>query len=125
MVVATRSVPDFRLQINDRDLPAALRASVTSVRYQDGIQAADRVEIGLANVDVRWLQAHIRGLGFQPLPTGLKIGPSRIGAGMDGLFDIDNTVRLSLGYAPNQVDEVFLGEVTGVEASFPKPVLMP
>ena len=35
------------------------------------------------------------------------------------LFDIDNTVRLSLGYAPGPLEEVFKGDITGVQASFP------
>jgi len=35
------------------------------------------------------------------------------------LFDVDNTLRLSLGYAPGPLDEVFKGDVTGVQCSFP------
>ena len=70
--------PDFRLRINDEEMPAGVRAAVTSVRYQDGHQAADRVEIGIANPNLRWLQRHIRGLGFRPFPTGVKIGPVRV-----------------------------------------------
>ena len=61
--------PAFKIRINEQDLPAAVRAAVTSVRYQDGRNAADRVEIGLANPDLRWLQTHIRGFGFRPFPT--------------------------------------------------------
>ena len=41
-------VPDFKLTINDSEMPAALKSSVMSVRYQDGINAADRVEVGFA-----------------------------------------------------------------------------
>jgi phage protein D len=123
MATAPRYVPDFRLQINGQDLPRALRNSITSVRYQDGHQAADRVEIGIANTDLRWLQAHIRGLGFQPFPTGIKVGPSPIQSGPvasgEGLFDIDNQVTLALGYAPGPLEEVFKGEVTGVQCTFP------
>jgi len=93
---------------------------VTSVRYQDGRNAADRLEIGLANANLRWLQTHIRGLGFQPFPTGIAVGPlGRADAGPEGLFDVDNTVSLAIGYAPDPLEEVFLGEVTGVQASFP------
>jgi hypothetical protein len=29
------------------------------------------VEVSIANVDLRWLQQHIRGLGFRPYPTGV------------------------------------------------------
>jgi hypothetical protein len=81
--------------------------------------AADRVEVGIANVDLRWLQKHIRGLGFQPFPTGVAIGPLRADPGPDGLFDVDNTLTLALGYASDQLEEMFDGEVTGVQASFP------
>jgi Bacteriophage probable baseplate hub protein len=119
MLAQPRFAPDFRLQINGQDLPSALRASITSVRYQDGTQAADRVEVGIANVDLRWLQKHIRGLGFQPFPTGVQLGPVRVGATPDGLFDVDNRLELSLGYAPDRLEPVFKGDITGVEASFP------
>ena len=119
MLAQPRFAPDFRLKINGQDLPAALRASITSVRYQDGTQAADRVEVGIANVDLRWLQKHIRGLGFQPFPTGVQLGPVRIGATPEGLFDVDNRLELALGYAPGALEPVFTGDVTGVEASFP------
>jgi uncharacterized protein len=118
MLAQPRYVPAYRVQINGQDLPAALRSSVTSVRYQDGTQAADRVEIGIANVDLRWLQKHIRGLGFQPFPTGAQLGPVRIGVTPDGLFDVDNTLELSLGYS-DSLEHVFKGDITGVEASFP------
>jgi hypothetical protein len=116
---ALRFAPDFRVTINGRELPSALRQSITSVRYEDGTQAADRVELGIANVDLRWLQQHIRGLGFSPFPTGIGIGATRITDSPTGLFDIDNTMQLSLGYAPGPLEEVFKGDVTGVEAHFP------
>lgn len=119
MLAQPRFAPDFRLRINGRDVPSALRASITSVRYQDGTQAADRVEVGIANVDLRWLQKHIRGLGFQPFPTSVQLGRIRVGAVPDGLFDVDNRLELSLGYAPEQLESVFKGDISGVEASFP------
>jgi phage protein D len=111
--------PEFRLRINGDDLPAAVRATVTSVRYQDGHNAADRVEVGFANPNLRWLQTHIRGLGFSP-PTGIKIGPIRVAdAAPDGTFDIDNKLELAIGYAPDPLADVFVGDVTGVSVSFP------
>ncbi len=67
--------PEYRLRINDANVPGPVRASITSVQYQDGVNAADRVEIGLANPNLRWLQNHIRGLGFQPFPTAIGIDP--------------------------------------------------
>lgn len=115
-----RYAPEFQLRINDQDLPTPLRSSITSVRYQDGQNAADRVEVGLANPSLRWLQDHIRGLGFQPFPTGITLGPvGRFDAVPSGNFDIDNKVTLAMGYAPDPLEEMFVGEVTGVEASFP------
>ena len=116
---ALRFAPDFRVTINGQELPAALRQSISSIRYEDGTGAADRVEVGIANVDLRWLQQHIRGLGFNPFPSGFGVGASRFSAAPDGLFDIDNGLRLSLGYAPGPLEEVFKGDITGVEASFP------
>lgn len=112
--------PDFKLAINDSDMPAALKSSVISVRYQDGINAADRVEVGFANANLRWLQEHIRGLGFSPLPTGVTLGPvGRFDVTAGGSFDFANKVSLGMGYAPNPLEEMFLGEVTGVDVSFP------
>jgi hypothetical protein len=116
---ALRFAPDFRVTINGQDLPAALRQSISSIRYEDGTQAADRVEVGIANVDLRWLQQHIRGLGFNAFPSGFGVGAARFSPAPDGLFDIDNGLRLSLGYAPGPLEEVFKGDITGVEASFP------
>ena len=113
-------VPEFKIQINDRDLPAMLRSAVTSLRYEQGLNAADRVEIGLANPDLRFLQEHIRGLGFQPFPTGIKVGPlSSPGVLPKGQFDIDNKVSVAMGYSPDPLEDMFIGEITGVEASFP------
>ena len=94
-----RYVPDFNIKINDKEIPAAVRASITGILYQDGMQEADRVEIELANTNLRWLQTHIRGLGFRPFPTGVKIGPIRaLEAAPDGTFDLDNKLSLSIGY---------------------------
>ena len=112
--------PELRLRINGDELPAAVRSTVTSVRYQDGWNAADRVEVGFANPDLRWLQKHIRGLGFQPFPTGVRIGPLRaLDAAPEGTFDLANSLELAIGYAPDPLEEVFTGDVTGVQVSFP------
>jgi phage protein D len=115
-----RYAPDFRIKINDEDMPASVRATVTSVRYQDGRQVADRVEIGLANPNSRWLQTHIRGLGFRPFPTGVKLGPvGRLDTAPEGTFDLDNKLSLGIGYTPDPLEEMFLGEITGLQVSFP------
>lgn len=114
-----RYVPDYEVRINGEPLPAAVRSTISSVRYEDGRNAADRVEIELGNPDLRWLQRHIRGLGFRP-PSGLNIGPVRVAqAAPPGTFDIDNSLTLALGYLPGPPELMFEGEVTGVEASFP------
>ena len=128
-------VPDFSLQINETDLPAGLRSCLTSVRYEDGVasmllaqdkepsKAADRVEIEFANPNLRWLQEHIRGLGFPafPLaPTAVKVGALRLPDGKAGnTFDLDNRLSLAVGYAPGAREHLFAGEVTGVQADFP------
>jgi Bacteriophage probable baseplate hub protein len=115
-----RYVPDYRIQINDRDLPAALRSSITSVKHEEGQNAADRVEIGLANQNLRFLQQHIRGLGFRPFPSGVKIGQlPGTSVAPPGLFDLDNKLTVAMGYAPDRLDPMFIGEITGVEANFP------
>jgi hypothetical protein len=112
--------PDFAVHINGDPMPASVRSVVTGVTYQDGRKAADRVEIEVANPDLRWLQNHIRGLGFQPFPSGIRVGPIRaLDAAPDGTFDIDNRLSLELGYAPDPLEPMFDGEITGVEVSFP------
>lgn len=111
--------PDFKIKINDQELPRDLRSAITSVTYQDGTQAADRVEVGIANIDLQWLQEHIKGLGFRPFPTKINTPTTKIDPLPPGLFDIDNKLTLKLGYAPDPLEEMFIGEVTGVEASFP------
>jgi len=85
--------PEFHLEINETRIPAALRASITSVSYTDGMKGADRVEIALVNPDLRWLD--------HPL---LRPG---------------NLLSLKMGYAPDPLEEMFVGEITGVNASFP------
>ena len=112
--------PDFRLAINGAPVPPELRATVTSVKYTDGRNAADRVEIGLANPDLFWLRKHIKGMGFSPFPTRL---PGPVGTEHSitpiGLLDIDNELSLALGYADSGPRHMFDGEITGISASFP------
>lgn len=112
--------PDFRININGEEMPAVVRSTVTSVRYQDGQNAADQVTVSLANPQLRWLQKHIRGLGFQPFPTAVNIGPFRAGSVVpEGTFDIDNKFDLYLGYAPDPPEKMFEGELTAAEVTFP------
>ncbi|HEV7473307.1 MAG TPA: hypothetical protein VGN90_04605 [Pyrinomonadaceae bacterium] len=85
--------PDFRLKIGGDTIPAALRAAIVSINYQDGMEGADRVEVTIANEDLRWLD--------------------------HPLLQVDNGLKLSLGYVPDPLEEVFVGEITGVETNFP------
>lgn len=115
-------VPEFRVEINDNPIPAELRAAVTGVRYEDGMDVSDRVEIDFANPDAYLLQKHIRGLGVQPFPTGVRVGQlhsKAVSVVPQGLFDLDSKLTLAMGYAPDQPIGMFEGEVTGVEADFP------
>jgi hypothetical protein len=85
--------PQFKVLINDQPLPIGLRGSMTSLTYQDGIEGADRVEVTFANQNLRWLD--------------------------NPILQVDNGFKLSIGYAPDPLEEVFVGEITGVEPSFP------
>jgi hypothetical protein len=86
-------VPQYRVLINDEPLPLGLLGSITGVTYQDGIEGADRVEVTFANPHLSWLDHPV--------------------------LQADNGFKLSIGYAPNPLEEVFVGEITGVEPSFP------
>jgi phage protein D len=85
--------PDYRIEIAGAAIPAAMRASVIRVNYTDGIQGADRVEITLANDKLQWLD--------------------------HPLLQVDLSFALRIGYAPGPLEEVFVGEITGVNVSFP------
>jgi phage protein D len=112
--------PDFQITINDAPVPAQLRATVTSVRYEDGRNAADRVEIALANPDLFWLRKHIKGMGFAPFPTRLPALPGQpISITPEGILDIDNSLTLAMGYVGEGMQHMFAGEITGINATFP------
>lgn len=85
--------PNFSLHVAGEPLPTAMRASITSIRHQDGMQGADRVELTLANDRLQWLDHPL----LQP----------------------DTPLELYLGYAPDPLERVFVGEITGVETTFP------
>jgi phage protein D len=88
-----RYAPDFRIALDGDAMPAAMRARVMRVTYEDGIKGADRVEIALANDGLQWID--------------------------HPLLQVDNKLELSIGYAPDALDKVFVGEITGVNAAFP------
>jgi phage protein D len=115
-----RYAPDYRIEVAGKPLPKAVRGAVTSVRFQEGLQESDRVEVALANPDLRWLQEHIKGLGFSPYPTRVKLGPRHgLPLAPAGTFDIDNSLTLAIGYAPDPLQPVFVGDVTGLQVAFP------
>ena len=86
-------VPEYRVTIGGSPLPPALRASIIRVQHTEGIVGSDRVELTIANPDLRWL-GH-------------------------PMLRVDNGFALSLGYAPAPLTEVFVGEITGVSPTFP------
>lgn len=89
----TRLAPEFAISIDGKAIPAALRASVISITHTDGMEGADRVEVSLANTSLQWLD--------------------------HPLLQVNHEFRLSMGYAPGPLEEVFVGEITGLEPSFP------
>lgn len=88
-----RYIPDFRVRIQDAAVPAALRASISSVRYQTGLEGADRVELALVNENLRWLD--------------------------HPLLALDKELTLSIGYAPDSLEKVFVGHIVAHSATFP------
>lgn len=85
--------PEYAIRIDGENLPVEIRSAISSLSYQDGIEGADRVELSMANPSLRLLD--------------------------HPLLSVDREFRLSLGYAPDPLEEVFVGEITGVEPSFP------
>lgn len=85
--------PEFRILINDQPAPAALRASITQVSYQTGLEGADRVELSLANENLHWLD--------------------------HPLLKLENDIKLSLGYAPDSLRQMFAGEIVALAPTFP------
>lgn len=85
--------PQFKVEIDGDSLPAALRGSIVSLSYQNGMEGSDSVDLTVANQDLRWLD--------------------------NPLLSVDKRFRLSVGYAPDPLQEIFVGEITAVEPSFP------
>lgn len=85
--------PEFQVRINDQAVPAALRASITSASYQTGLEGADRVELSVANENLRWLD--------------------------HPLLKLDNKLVLNMGYAPDPLRQQFVGEIVALAPTFP------
>jgi phage protein D len=97
---AMRYAPEFQVRINGQVVPAALRASIMSVSYQTGLEGADRVELSIANENLRWLD--------------------------HALLKLDTPFALSMGYAPDPLRQQFVGEIVALSPTFPSsgsPVL--
>ncbi|MGH8554531.1 MAG: phage late control D family protein [Gammaproteobacteria bacterium] len=88
-----RYAPEFRVHIDGEPIPAALRASISSVNYQTGIEGSDRVELILVNERRRWLDHKLLSLGRE--------------------------LKLEIGYAPDPLQQVFVGDIVAQSASFP------
>ena len=84
--------PTFTVRLDGAPLPTPMRAAITSLRYQDGLEGADRVELTLSNDRLQWLD--------------------------HPLLQTDVGFELEIGYAPDPMETVFVGEVTGIETSF-------
>lgn len=97
----THYVPDFELALDGQPVPAELRARIMSVRFEEALEGANRVEIEFADPD----------LGILDRP----------------LLDLDRSLQLALGYRPSGIQRVFSGTVTGLETTLPAtgmPVLL-
>jgi len=88
-----RYAPEFTILLDGEPMPTAMRAAISSLQYQDGMEGADRVEVTLANPSLRWLD--------------------------HPLLSVDRGFKLKIGYAPDPLEEVFVGEITGIEPTFP------
>jgi hypothetical protein len=93
MSLGPRYVPDFRLNLGGEPAPAELRAAITGITHESALEGADRVEIGLANDRLRWLDHALLRLG--------------------------KDLSLDLGYADGTLEPVFVGEIVAQGASFP------
>jgi phage protein D len=93
MAAPATFAPNFTVRLDGKPLPPAMRAAVMSVRHQDGMEGADRVEMTLANDRLEFLD--------------------------HPLLQLDSKFELELGYAPGPLRLVFTGEITGIETTFP------
>ena len=114
MTPSNQFAPSYSVSLNGTPIPATLKGSITAITYDSGLDAADRVELTIANPGLEWLQNHINGLGFEPTLSPPLVPPGALNPPA-GLFDMNNTVNVSLGYADQLLTEVFDGEITGIE----------
>jgi phage protein D len=86
-------VPDFDLSVNGLPIPVDLRASITGLSFDEALEGADRVELHFADPGSKLLEHPLLQLGA--------------------------VVGLGIGYQPNGIRPMFLGDITGIEPSFP------
>jgi phage protein D len=91
--LASYYVPDCEVELGGMPIPAELRASLMSVRFEESLEGADRVEVQFAN----------QGLQLLDHP----------------LLQLKTRLELFLGYQPNGLLHVFKGDVSGVDPVFP------
>ncbi len=88
-----RYAPEYRLWIDGEVVPSTLRASIMSINHTSGLEGADRVELVLANEGLRWLDSD--------------------------LLKVDKALKLEIGYAGEELAQVFVGEIVTLGANFP------
>ncbi len=93
MTLGPRYVPDFSLTIDGDPIPSELRASISGITHETGLEGADRVDIDIVNERLRWLD--------------------------HPLLALNTDVKLSLGYRDGAMEQLFVGEIVGRECSFP------
>src|SRR5262249_41105977 len=81
------------IEVGGEKIPPALRACIVRITFQEAMEGAARVEVTIANEGLQWLD--------------------------HPLLQIDRKFKLFLGYAPDPLEEMFVGEITGVNAAFP------
>src|SRR5262245_62561371 len=88
----TQFAPQFTMQIGGANLPPGLRGAISSVTWTTGIEGADSVEVSFANPNLQWLD--------------------------NPILAVDQPINLYVGYAPDPLEKVFVGEISGDETTF-------
>ena len=88
-----RFAPDFHLELDGDPIPAGLRAAISNVSLTSALEGADRVEFEVANQYLQWTDHELLNNGV--------------------------SVKLDLGYQPDGFEQMFVGEIVSIQASFP------